>query len=186
MSELPLHPAIVHIPLVLTLVIPLAAGALAWALWRDRLPSSTLPSLPSSTWVGVVVLQAIVVGAAFLALRTGGQEEERVEDRVAEATIEAHEELAEAFTWTAGAVLLLAAAAYAVRSGPGKRALMAATVAGSLATLAIGLQVGHAGGHIVYGPGGLSAGSAEATSEPGAPSLPEPGERGEHGERDDD
>ncbi len=174
MSELPLHPAIVHIPLVLTLVIPLAAGALAWALWRDR--------LPSPTWVAVVVLQAIVVGAAFLALRTGGQEEERVEDLVAEATIETHEELAEAFTWTAGAVLLLAAAAYAVRSGPGKRALMAATVAGSLATLAIGLQVGHAGGHIVYGPGGLSAGGDAVTSESGAPALPE---RGEHGEHDD-
>lgn len=178
MNGLPLHPAIVHIPLVLTLVIPIAASAIAWALWRDK--------LPRQTWVAVILLQAIVVGAAVLALRTGEQEEERVEDRVAEATIESHEELAQAFTWTAGAVLALAVAAYALRSGPVRRALMTATAAGSVAVLLIGLQVGHAGGTIVYGPGGLSAAGGSAAAQPEAPEGAAPGEAGEHGERDDD
>lgn len=174
MNGLPLHPAIVHIPLVLTLVIPVAAGAIAWALWRDK--------LPRQAWIAVILLQAAVVGAAVMALRTGEQEEERVEDRVAEATIEDHEELAQSFTWTAGVVLALAVAAYALRSGVAKRALMAATTAGSLAVLLIGVQVGHAGGTIVYGPAGLSAGGGAGAT---APESAAP-ERAERGERDDD
>ncbi|MCA9673595.1 MAG: hypothetical protein KC464_01045, partial [Myxococcales bacterium] len=90
MNGTPLHPVIVHVPLVLALVAPVAIG---WAAWR-RLRGAT----DRRTWLAAALLQVVIVGSAFAALRTGGEEEERVEQVVPEAAIETHEERAELFT----------------------------------------------------------------------------------------
>ena len=161
MNGLPLHPAIVHLPLGLAVVAPLLALGIAIAIRRG--------ALPARSWLIVVGLQAALFAGGLAALRTGEQDEERVEDRVAESVIDRHEALAERFVWSAGGTLALGTAVLVLRSHPATAGLMAATTLATLVTAGAGLQVGHTGGAIVHGPSGVAATAG-----------------GEAGERDDD
>ena len=149
MNGLPLHPAIVHLPLGLALVAPLLALGIAIAIRRG--------ALPARSWLIVVGLQAALFAGGLAALRTGEQDEERVEDRVAESVIDRHEALAERFVWSAGGTLVLGTAVLVLRSHPAAAGLMAATTLATLVTAGAGLQVGHTGGAIVHGPAGTAA-----------------------------
>ncbi|HLP41379.1 MAG TPA: hypothetical protein VK465_07725 [Fibrobacteria bacterium] len=52
-------------------------------------------------WSAVVILQVLRFGSAFLAVQSGGRDEERVEKVLAsESPLESHEEKAEVFLWT--------------------------------------------------------------------------------------
>lgn len=147
-GDLPLHPALVHLPLGLSMVVPLLIVALL--LGRRWL---------SPAAVGLVAgLQALLFVGALVARKAGEADEERVEEAgVSEAALEAHEEAAEVFTGLAGVSLLVLAAAAALGRRP--LALPALGVAAALSTLTLlqGVQVGHAGGALVYGKGGASA-----------------------------
>lgn len=154
MSTLPLHPAIVHLPLGLTFVLPLL-GAVALAAWLKG-------SVPARAWWGVVLLQSVLVVSAFVSMKLGEEDEERVERVVAEAArfeaaVETHEELAEAFTWGSAGVLVLMVAAGVLgarKVGPG---LAGVAVLGSVVTAGLGVAVGHAGGELVYTHGAAAA-----------------------------
>lgn len=159
-AAIPLHPALVHLPMGLSVVLPLVAIAVALALWRGKL------GRPS--WWVVVGLQAMLVGGAFVALNTGERDEERVEAVVPEAAIEAHEDAAKQFTLGAVLTLVLAGAGLLRRSDRWLRASSVATAVASLLVLGLGLRVGHAGGELVYAHnagaafGGASAAAGEA------------------------
>ena len=142
MTSLPLHPAIVHLPLGLALVIPALALASIWAIWTGR-------ARPRA-WLAIVALQSVLLGAGLVAMNTGEREEDRVEAVVPEAAIEQHEAYAEQFLWAAGITLALAAGVLAVRQPAAAGVLAAAAFAGTLAVAASGLRVGHAGGQLVY------------------------------------
>jgi hypothetical protein len=143
----PLHPAVVHLPIALAVVIPLLALLAAAAI--------QIGFLPQRSWLGLVLLQALLVGSAFAALETGEDQEERVERVVAERHIEAHEEAAERFLWLAGLGLAVVAAGL-VPGRAGAVGRIAATAA-SLGVLAAGVAVGHSGGELVYVHGAASA-----------------------------
>ena len=167
----PLHPAVVHFPIVLAVLMPLLAAAGFLAIHSGR--------LPARSWIGVVALQALLVGAAFAATETGEREEERAERAVAERYIEEHEALAERFLVLAALGLPLAAAGLlAGRAGAINRGL---TVGLSLAALAAAGSTGHSGGELVYRHGAAMAYAA----------APGPGEVGlplaysEHDDHDD-
>jgi hypothetical protein len=149
MNGLPLHPAIVHLPLGLAIVAPLLALGIAIAIRRG--------ALPAKSWLIVVGFQAAVFVGGLAALRTGEQEEERVEDRIAESVVDRHETFAKRFVWSAGGTLVLGAAALVLRSHPATATLMAATTLATVVTAGAGLQVGHTGGAIVHGPAGTGA-----------------------------
>jgi uncharacterized membrane protein len=174
--ELPLHPAIVHLPLGLAVVLPIAALGVAVALWRGW--------LPARAWVGVVALQALLVGGGLLALSTGEADEERVESAVGEAAIESHEHAAKRFVIAGGLTLAVAATALAFASRPKwQRSAQLATVAMSAGVLLLALNVGHQGGQLVYGRGGAAAWtSASAGDGESAPAQRE----GKKGDRDGD
>ncbi|MFO0584246.1 MAG: DUF2231 domain-containing protein [Anaeromyxobacter sp.] len=148
MPTVPLHPAIVHVPLGLAFVIPLVAAAIAVAVQRQRLPRSALAV--------VVGLQLVVAGGGFVAMAIGDREAHRVEAVVGEPAVEAHEERAELFVWSSVAVLV-AAAALLVVPARALGALSAAVVVGSAGVAALGVRAGHAGGQIVYTHGGAAA-----------------------------
>lgn len=148
MGNLPLHPVIVHLPMALSVLVPLVAIGVVVAIHRGL--------LPRRAWWIAVVFQAALVGSAALAMRTGEGEEERVEHRISESAIERHEEKAEQFLWVAGLTLLLAGAALPIPSERVARQLMTAAVVATLATAGMGVRVGHAGGELVYGPKGLT------------------------------
>ena len=97
----PLHPAVVHLPIALALLVPLAALVGLLVIARGL--------TPGRAWAPVLLLQALLVGSAWLALETGENEEERVERVVAERHIEAHEEAAERFLLMAGLGLVASA-----------------------------------------------------------------------------
>jgi hypothetical protein len=149
MNVLPLHPAIVHLPIALALLMPLFAAGVAWALWTGR--------VGPRAWMVVVVLQALLLGSALVAIKTGGAEEDRVERVVQESVLHQHEELAEQFAWATGATLGLAALVLALRPSVASRATSMAVVAATLVVAGLGLRVGHAGGELVYVHGAASA-----------------------------
>jgi uncharacterized membrane protein len=161
MNALPLHPAIVHVPLGLAVVAPLLAVAMTIAIRRG--------ALPRASWLVVVGVQALLFCGALAALGTGEQDEERVEERVAERVVERHEASAERFVWSAGATLAVGTAVLLLRSNPATATLMAATSLATVVTAGVGLQVGHTGGAIVHGPSGAGAtadAAAHAAREP--------------------
>lgn len=159
---LPLHPKLVHLPIALAALMPLVSAGLLIAWWRG--------ALSRRTWVIAIALQAILVVSGLAAIKTGGQDEERVERVVPEAAIEAHEEAAEAMIWVAAGVLLLAAAAMVPRERAGQL-VAAVTVAGTVAVLGLGIRAGDAGGRLVYQHGAASvyAPAAAPGAPPGAP-----------------
>lgn len=149
MDTLFFHPKVVHIPIALGMLMPLVAGGVLLAWWRQW--------LPARGWVIVVALQAILLGSGIVALQTGESEEERVERVVPEQAIEEHEEAAEVFVWASGAVLgamLLGLATTKRRAG---LPLAALGTLGTLVVLGLGYQTGQAGGELVYQHGAASA-----------------------------
>ena len=151
----PLHPAIVHFPIVLMAVLPIVTAIVLWRLHDGA---------PRRAW-GVVVLMAVLITAsAWVATRTGKNEEEVVEDVVAEGPIEEHEEAAERFllvSWIVLGVAVVGALPGGV--GRGGRAL---TLASVLALVYLGWRTGDLGGKLAYQHG---AAAAYVTPEAGAP-----------------
>jgi len=142
MNSLPIHPAIVHVPIGLAVVAPFVA---LWGLvvfLRGR-PARQI-------WSLAAFLQVLVTIGGVAALRTGEAEEERVEDVVPELAIETHEARAERFVWTAGGAALTAVAAAAAPAGPLAPVTAVAATLASGVTAAGALWVGHSGGELVY------------------------------------
>src|SRR5690349_14542699 len=98
----PLHPAIVHFPLVLAFLLPLFATGAVWSIRRG--------ARPRRAWSIPVIGSLVLLGSAWAAVKTGEAQDERVERVVAEQPLSAHEEMAEGFLAAAGVVALVAAA----------------------------------------------------------------------------
>ncbi len=143
----PLHPAVVHLPMALAVLIPGFALLGTWLIYKGL--------LPARSWAMILLLQVLLVGSSWLALETGEQEEERVERVMAEDPIEEHEEAAERFLLLAGIGLLTCGAGLL----PYRRGTVG-RIAGTVATigvLAAGISVGHSGGELVYKHGAANA-----------------------------
>lgn len=143
----PLHPAVVHFPIVLTFLLPLAALG---ALWHGRRNPGA-----RGGWMLTTVLAAALTASAWLAVQTGERDEEGAERVVPEAPLEGHEEAAERFLLLSAGVLVIAGAGLLRgRVGAGARL---ATAAGSLGLVVAGALVGHSGGELVYRHGAAAA-----------------------------
>ncbi len=150
----PLHPAIVHFPIVLMVLLPVFMVS-TWVLIRRGRASLRAWLLPTG-------LAVLLVASSWLAVRTGEAQEERVEEVVAEAPLETHEEAAEAFLALAVVVGLVTVLGLARgRIGQAGRAL---GTAGALALIAAGARVGHSGGELVYRHGAARAYANEAAT----------------------
>lgn len=146
MGQLPLHPALVHVPLGLAVVLPIIALAVTFLLWRGL--------LSPRSFALVVLLQALTVGAGFAALRTGEADEHRFKG----AAVEAHEEAATRFMIAAGGSLALGIAGlFLLRRERALRWIAAGTTAATAVVAALAISTGHAGGKLVYGSDGVAA-----------------------------
>lgn len=174
MPTLPLHPAIVHVPLGLAFVVPLLAAGLAMAYRRGALPRAAF---------GVLVgAQALLVAGGVVAMQLGERDEKQVEAVVGEPALEAHEERAEAFVWTAAVVLAGTVAILVVPAGA-VTAVAAVVAVATLAVAGLAVAVGEAGGTIVYERGGAAAFAPRGAAAPGA--LAGPGRPGRRDDQDD-
>jgi uncharacterized membrane protein len=161
MNSLPLHPAIVHLPLGLAILMPLLAAGFAWALWSGR--------VRSRAWIAVVALQALLVGSGLAAMNTGEADEDRVEAVVQKSAIHQHEEYAEQFVWAAAATLLMTGLVLVFRQPKAARALATLAVVGTVAVAGMALRVGRAGGQLVYAHGAASAYTGAAKTSAATP-----------------
>jgi len=136
----PLHPAVVHFPMALAVMLPISAAIAVWAIRRG--------ATPLKAWAIPFLFAAALTGSSWVALETGEAQEERVEDVVGRGPIHEHEEAAERFLVLSGIVMLVAAGGL-VGGTIGTASRLVASL-GSIAVLAAGIQVGAAGGDLVY------------------------------------
>ena len=141
------HPKMVHVPMALGVLMPLIAGGLTLAWWRGW--------LPRRAFVVALALQIALLTSGLIAMQSGEREEDRVEQVVPDAAVEAHEHAAEAFVWAGAAVVAVMALALVL----GARGLPVAALAtaGTLVVLALGYRTGEAGGSLVYRHGAAQA-----------------------------
>lgn len=168
----PLHPAVVHFPIVFVMLLPVVA-VIAMVMIRRG-------GAIRLAWLPVVALAAGLTLSSWVALQTGEREEEVVERVVTESAIHDHEEAAEIFVWLTAAGLLLALAG--LTTGRGGTALRTATVVAALGLTVAGYRVGHSGGALVYEHGAAVAYAGGSVTSAAA----DDGLRGERRERDDD
>ncbi|MBK8012419.1 MAG: hypothetical protein IPK13_13800 [Deltaproteobacteria bacterium] len=178
MDTLFFHPKVVHVPIALGVLMPLLAGGVLLAWWRQW--------LPARSWVLVVALQGILLGSGIVALQTGESEETRVERVVPEHAIEEHEEAAEVFVWACGVVLGLMLLGLAVRRSRVGLPTAAVATLGTLAVLGLGYRTGQAGGDLVYRHNAASAYTNSAQGSTGSPEQAPNRRAGEEHDDDDD
>lgn len=158
----PLHPAVVHLPIALAVLLPLFAVGTAVAVHRG--------ARSRVAWSITVTLAGALLGSGLVAKETGEDQEDRVEQVVPETALHAHEEAADRFLVAAAAVFLVSLLGLRRdRVGRGARLV---TVAGSVGVLVAGWAVGQAGGELVYRHG-AGAAYAAPTDPGGAGSRPD-------------
>jgi uncharacterized membrane protein len=143
----PLHPAIVHFPVVLAFLLPFFALGAVWAIRRG--------ARPRRAWSIPLAVAVALAASAWAAVETGEAQEERVERVIAEQPLSAHAEMAE--TFLAGSAVLALIVTAGLVGGLAGRAARATAVVGSLALVAGAALVGHSGGQLVYRYGAASA-----------------------------
>ena len=172
--NLPLHPAVVHLPVAIVFLIPLVTVLVALLYKKEVLKKVGL--------VIIVFFHLLLSGASYIALETGEDEEHTVEKVVSEKIIEEHEDKAETFMAAslvvlAGSVIFLVLPAGAIFNFG-----LATLLIAQLVLVFLGYQVGHTGGELVYVHGAASAYSDNnITSEPTGGNN-----KKDHVEKDDD
>ena len=167
----PFHPAIVHLPLGVSMLLPGLAFLAMFAIWRRW--------VPQRTWWVIVGLHALLVVGAMMGRQTGEKEKDLVGGIVDDAPVEEHEAAADRFV-QASVVALVVAVGSAFVSAPRVAPLAhLLVVALSLGVLILGMLAGHLGGRLVYihdaaqahlpaNTGGGAAGDADRDAAAGA------------------
>ncbi len=166
----PLHPAVVHFPIVLMVLQPVVLLGAFFAVRRGM--------AVRTAWGIAAAFSVLLAISAFAATYTGEESGEKVEEVIGDRFVDEHEEEGELFRNLA---LLTAAIVLVglVKGKPGQVARSVAPVA-ALALVWFGYEVGHSGGALVYEHG---AASAYATPDPAAA---EGGDEDEAGDEDAD
>jgi len=151
----PLHPAVVHFPLVLAVLFPFVAAA---ALFASRRPGAG-----RGAWIALTVMALLLVGSAWLAIETGERQAEAVERVVPEGLVEGHEEAAEGLLL--GAAIVTAVVLLGLAPGKVGRGARWLSVPAGLVVLGLAVRVGDLGGKLVYQHGAASVYVAAAGTD---------------------
>jgi uncharacterized membrane protein len=153
----PLHPAIVHFPVVLAFLLPLFVLG---ALWMIRRGANA-----RRAWAIPVGCAAALALSSWAAVQTGEAQGDRVERVVSEQAFDSHEEVAEAFLATSAGVAIVAL--IGLSAGIPGRVARVATGIGAVALMGLVARVGHSGGQLVYRYGAASAYTSTSTTSSG-------------------
>ena len=152
----PLHPAVVHFPIVLTFLLPIVIAAAMWAIRKG--------AKPARAWAVPVAFSLGLAASAWAAVETGEGQEDRVENIVPGAAMDSHEDAANLFLKLSAGLALIAAAGLIPRV-VGRSARLGAA-AGAVGLIFVGIQVGRSGGDLVYVHGAASAYSHVKPTDP--------------------
>ncbi|MBA4072364.1 MAG: hypothetical protein C0497_11090 [Gemmatimonas sp.] len=174
----PLHPVVVHFPVVLSILLPVVAAGSLWAIHQGV--------RPLRAWGVAIAVAAALTLSAWVAVETGEDQEERVEKVVTESQLDAHADAGKALQLVSLGVL----AVLALGLMPGDKGRIARYVGavGTLTVAAAAFRVGMSGGDLVYK---YNAASVYATSDSAGPaaergdSAASTGEENEKDEKDE-
>ena len=147
MFGIPMHPLVVHFPVVLVVLLPISIVIVLWAIRKG--------ATARRVWAVPLALAAALALSAWAATETGEAQEDKVERVVARGALHGHEEAAERFLVLSGVLTLVVAAGLA--PGLVGRAARIVSAVGAVGLVAAGVQVGHSGGLLVYREGAASA-----------------------------
>jgi uncharacterized membrane protein len=146
MFDLPLHPVVVHFPIVLGVLLPFV-GLLAWWAIKKEV-------VPQKIWLVVPALALVFTLSSVVAVELGEKDEDKVEKFIAEDVIEEHEEAGEAIPWVAGTLLVLSIGTLLRKNSHHLRLAVAVI---SLVAIVPLVNAGHTGGKLVYQYGAANA-----------------------------
>jgi len=159
----PLHPAIVHMPIVLAILVPVFVIGVMVAIKRG------VP--PQKAWRLIVALLAVFAVSTVVAVKTGSDEEEVVEEVVDHDIIHEHEEAGELLR---NLTLLTFALSLVGLAGGKVGAAFRGVSSGMVFVLAVqGYRVGDSGGELVYDHGAANAYIEAPAGVPDAGEAPE-------------
>ena len=160
MFDLPLHPAFVHLPLGLCMVLPMLSF-LFLVLLKDE-------KFWPKVWAPILLLQLGLTGAVYLAAEMGDDQAKKVEKVVSEKFIEEHEESADQLLIATIVSLVISAGSFYLQSRKPKSSSRWVSLVAQVAVLGMAMRVGHSGGSLVYKH---NAGSAYLTRPSAADAL---------------
>ncbi|MFT4577423.1 MAG: putative membrane protein [Nitrospinales bacterium] len=146
MFDLPLHPVVVHFPIVLGILLPLVALACWWAIRKYQ--------MNPYAWVLVIALAFGYGVSSYIAVEMGEEDEEKVEEVVSEKIIEEHEEAGELILWVSGGLFIFSLAGLYRK---GLHAVRLGVVILALVAVIPLVDAGHTGGKLVYQYGAANA-----------------------------
>ncbi len=158
----PLHPAIVHFPIVLVFLLPIFAIGALWTIRRG--------SAIRRAWAIPAAFSVALALSSWAAVQTGESQEDKVEDIVPGAAMDRHEDAADLFFKLSGVLVLVTAAGFAP-GVIGRSARIVAAV-GAVGMVGLGANVGHSGGELVYIHGAASAYAQPDSSRTGVAVAP--------------
>lgn len=141
MTELPLHPQFVHLPLALALILPILAIVLAFLIKSEK--------FPPQVWGIIVGLQLVATISGYVAMSLGENDEEVVEKVVGKEALHRHEEQAEMFVASSVASTAFSVTVIFVKL-TAKFPLMIVSFILMLGQLFLGVRSGQSGGALVY------------------------------------
>lgn len=146
--QVPFHPLVVHLPLALTVILPVLIFVFAGFIFKNK--------LPHQTWLVIIGLQLLTTVSGYVALESGEDEEHQVERVVDKKIIHQHEERAEVFVGATVVTLVLSIAAYFLQR---QLQLYVNLFIGllSLVCCYLAYLTGGSGGELVYRHGAASA-----------------------------
>jgi uncharacterized membrane protein len=163
---LPFHPTIAHMPIVLSVILPLLVLIFAYMMKTNR--------MTSTGWLIIVGLQVMTTVTGYLALESGEVEEHKVEKVLEKKLINEHEEAAEIFVGFSVLSLVAGIAAFFIRTEYQLRVQLL-VFALALVSGLLGTRTGTLGGDLVYKHGAGEAYKEVLESEGPEGILPTPG-----------
>lgn len=146
--QVPVHPLIVHIPMVITFIMPVLIMAFALMIKKGKM-------FPKG-WLVIIGLQMAVVISGYISLETGETEEDRVEKVVSKKFIHEHEEAAEIFVGVSVLALVLSIGVFFLKKESAFPIHMV-IVGLSLISGFLAYRTGELGGELVYVHGAADA-----------------------------
>ena len=148
MFDLPLHPAVVHIPLGLAFIMPLLVLGFWIAIHKKW--------MPNKSWIVLIALQLVIFAAGFVSKETGEDDRDIAKEVVEREFIKEHSENADYFLILSGLSALALAGGLLPRRKFGTifKAASLLLVSGNLY---YAIALGESGGALVYKHGAASA-----------------------------